>query len=286
MAVNMGSEPLRAENVARAVKGFALQKYRLKQVLLVKSSTSNKETYFRESATELTGGTQEEIKGVPRGAEFPIVNPSWVEYSSIHVKFAAAGIVFHEDKMSDSIDVQARVMLKVGRTVAKAVDDAIYADLIAATGIGTAAAGAFWDHTTKSLQDPITDILKGIQDMDEQNYDALENGYLLVTPHDYRALMTNTKVINNPSYKTADVVSNGRVGQICGLTIIKTNSVDDDEALMIIGGRAATWQSAENMKSTVIADPGIKFTIRAWERGVTQVTDPRAIYRITNTQEA
>ena len=89
-----------------------------------------------------------------------------------------------------------------------------------------------------------TDVLAAIQDLDESNYDALENGFLLLSPKDHRNLIRNSKVINNPSFKTADVVSNGRVGQICGLTIIKTTSVTADEAMVIVGQQAATWQGA------------------------------------------
>ena len=80
-------------------------------------------------------------------------------------------------------------------------------------------------------------------------------------------------------------MSNGRVGQICGLTIIKSTSVNEDEAMIIIGQRAATWKSAVPITSAVIEDQGIKFTIRSWEIGLIQITDPRAIYVITDTQK-
>ncbi len=177
-------------------------------------------------------------------------------------------------------------MKAVARAVASAFDGYIYAQLSGATGIGTAAAGNNgWDAAAEATRKPISDILKGIQNMSENNYDVLRNGYLLLTPHDYRALMENSKIINNPSFKTADVVSNGVVGQIAGLKIIVTNSVTDDQAMIIMGQRAATLKSAVSMTSAVIPDPGIKNTIRAWEIGVIQVTDPLAIYVITDTQE-
>ena len=94
----------------------------------------------------------------------------------------------------------------------------------------------------------------------------------------------NQSQINNPSFKTADVVSNGRVGQIAGLNIVVSKSVPNDEALIIIGQLASTWKTASALKSVVIEDPQIKFTIRASEIGVTMVTNPKAIHRITDTQ--
>ena len=281
----MGDSAIRGENVNRAVKGFALKLFKLKSVLLQESSTNQTETYYRETATDLTAhGETWDIKGVARGSAFPHVDPSWTKQQGRHLKHAAEGIVFMEDKMLDAIDVQARTIIRVARAISESVDQHIYSELIGATGIGTAAAEANWDAVTESTRKPITDLLKGRQNMAENNYDV-GNLYILMTPHDYRALMENSKVINNPSFKTADVVSNGVVGQIVGGTIIESNSVDDDECLMIIGQRAATWKSAAPLTSVVIEDPGIKYTIRSWEMGQVQVTDPLAIYRITNTQK-
>ena len=128
------------------------------------------------------------------------------------------------------------------------------------------------------------DILKGIQAMDEADIDVLENGFLLLSPKDHTNLIRNSKVINNPSFKTADVVSNGRVGQIAGLTIIKTTSVTADEAMIVVGQRAATWKSAQPITTRVIDDPGIKSSIRVWAEGHVQVVLANAIYVIDNTQ--
>lgn len=279
-----GSGDLRAENINRAVIGFAMQKYKFKQVCLVQTSSSWKETYYKEGSSELSGAGTRDIKGVSRLANFPYLEPTWVETSVRHLKHAGEGVVSWEDAKTNDIDIIARTLLRIARAIAKSVDDAIYAAWIADTDIGTAAAESTWDHATASLRDPINDFLKGIQAIDEQNYDALQNGFLCLSPKDHRNLIRNSKVINNPSFKTADVVSNGRVGQIVGLTIIKSNSVPADEALIIIGGVASTWKSAAPLKTVTIEDPLIKFTIRAAETGITMVTNPKAIYRITNTQ--
>lgn len=280
-----GDQNLRAENINSAVKGFALKKFKMKQVLQQVSSSAWEETYYREQAAEITAQGSLSVRGVPRGASFPKVNTTWSKFTGRQLKWAAEDVIFLEDKLMDNIDVQARTILRVARSLADNIDNYIYAQLTAATGIGTAASVAAWDDVTISARDPIQDILAGIQDMDEQNYDALENGFLLVSPKDYKALMMNSKVINNPSFKTADVVSNGRVGQIAGLTIIKSTSVSADEAMIIIGQRAATWRTAIPQTSAVIEDKGIKFTIRSWEIGMIQITDPRAVYVITNTQK-
>lgn len=281
----MGQAPLRAENVSRAVKGFAMKKFKLKQVLMQQSSSAWTETYYKESPTILTASGTRNIMGTSRGASFNKVEPNWTKIQGQHLKHTAEGVVFMEDKLTNAIDVQARTLIRVAEAIAESVDQHIYAELIADADIGTAAAaGTGWDAAVESTRKPISDLLKGIQNMAENEYD-IGNVFILMTPHDYRALLENSKVINNPSFKSADVVTNGVVGQIVGATIIVSTSVDDDEALMIIGQRAATWKSAQSLKTDVIEDKQIKFTIRSSEIGQVQVTDPKAIYRITDTQE-
>jgi len=285
MADSTGQLDIRGENIQRAVNGFALMEYKLKQVCLVQSSNKWKETYYKETATELTGhAVGSDIRGTARLASFPYMEPTWTETSSRHEKYAAEGVVSWEDAATDSIDVLARTLLRIGRAIANAVDYRIYDVITADASVNTAAASDTWDSATLANRDPIGDILTGIEYCAIDNYDVMANGYLLVSPTDYAHLMMNSKVINNPSFKTADVVSNGVVGQVCGLKIIVSNAVDTDEACIIKGQEAVTWKSASPLKVAVIEDQGIKYTIRAWEVGITMVTNPEAIHIITNTQ--
>jgi len=179
MADQVGMQDIRGENISKAVKGFALKEYKLKQVLLTQSSTNWTETYYRETATDLSvgdTGTGIAVQGTPRGAAFPHVDPSWTKVQGVHIKFAAEGLVFLEDKLTDAIDVQARTLLRVARAIASAVDSYIYTTLSGASGINTAAATATWDDATVANRDPIRDILVGIQYLAIDNYDALANG--------------------------------------------------------------------------------------------------------------
>ena len=277
---------LGGENISRAVKGFGLKLFKLRQVLTISGSNKLTETYYRETAAELTvKGETFSIQGVARGAAFPHVDPSWTKVQGRHIKFAAETSIFIEDKLLDAIDVQQRAIIRVSRSVQNQTDSYIYTTLSGASGIGTGATNDAWDSVTVSARTPIDDILAGIQNLDESNYDALENGFLLVSPKDYRSLLGNSKVINNPSFKTADVVSNGRVGQIAGLTIIKTTSVTADQFMIIVGQRAATLKSAISMRSNVKEIFGIKDELSTYEMMHVQVTDPAAIYVGTNTQK-
>jgi len=138
---------------------------------------------------------------------------------------------------------------------------------------------------TIANRDPIKDILLGIAEIAKDNYDPLNgNGFLCLNYDDYVNLLSNSKVINNPTFKTADVVSNGRVGQICGLGIIVSNVITASQAYIVIAKEALTWKEAMPLTTEVITDPMIKKTIRCAEMGTTQIPNINAICKITNTR--
>ena len=291
MVDTTGEANLRAENFESIVKGFALQEFKMKQLVMVQSSSAWIETYYRETATELTqgipsAGTSNAVGGIPRLANFPYGEVSWTKVQAYILKYGMEGVVSWEDAMMDNIDVIARTLLRISRAVAYAVDTQIYTVLYAAVGNTVACAvGSEWNSATIANRDPIANILNTKQKMYESNFNP-DNGntYLVLSPLDYASLLSNTKVLNNPSFKAADVVANGVVGQICGLKIIVSNVVPADQALVAIGGECGTWKEASPLTVFTDVDKGIKYTIRAFEMGVCQATTPKALCSITNTQ--
>ena len=285
MADTTGELDLRAENFEAMVKGFALQEFKMKQIVMEQTSNAWVETYYRETATELTGGLGSAVKGIPRLANFPYGEPSWTKVQSYILKYGMEGVVAWEDAMSDNIDVIARTLLRISRAVAYAVDTEIYTVLKAAIGSTvTVAAGSEWNSATIANRDPIANILEAKKDLYALNFDPDNNGYILLNPVEYSYLLGNSKIVNNPSFKAADVVANGVVGQICGLKIIVSNVVTTDTGtLVVIGKECGTWKSAAGLTVFTTPDKGVKYTIRAYEMGVCQATCPNAIVLITNT---
>jgi len=283
-----GQSDLRAENFEKIVKGFALQEFRMKQLCMINSSSAWIETYYRETATELTGGAGNNVRGIPRLAEFPFGDVSWTKVQSYIEKYGMSGIISYEDAMMDNIDVIARTLLRVSRAVAYAVDSQIFSVLNANAGNSVAiAVGSQWDNPTIANRDPIQNILDAKRELYIDNFDPdAGNGYLVVNPTDYSRLLGNSKIVNNPSFKAADVVANGVVGQICGLKIIVSNAVSASGALVVIAKEAATWKEARPLTVLTEEDKGIKYTIKAFEMGVCQCTTPNAICKITNTAVA
>ena len=285
MADQAGQVDIRGENISKIVTVFAQKKFKLLPLLKQVNSSKLTETYYKEDPTILTASGTRNIKGITRLSEFPSVQRSWTKTSSDHIKYGAESLISMEDLRLNAFNIQARSINGIVESIVNSIDTAIYAALTAeGSTSGTVGAVATWDNATATNQNPINDILRGIQAMDENNYDAMENGVLLVNPHDYASLMQNSKVINNPSFKTADIVSNGKMGQVAGLTIVKSTTVIDAEAMIIVRGMTATWQSAIGFETALVEKAGISTIIRSWQMGQIQIVHPKAIYTITGTE--
>jgi len=290
MADTTGQADLRAENVSRVVVGFALQEYRLKQLCMISKSSAWQESYYKETAADLTGGLGSAVKGIPRLANFPYGEVSWTKASSYLVKHGMEAVISWEDAMTNNIDVIARTLLRIARAVAKSVDTEIYNalsedDTPSTINTLAIAVGYEWDSATIANRDPIQDILNAKKLISEDNYDPdTGNGYLVITPKDFANILGNANVRNAGQFYTSDVTRNGIVGRLLGLTVIVSNSVTADKALIAIAKECANWKEAIGLTVVTMTDPGVKHTIRAFEIGVTQLVNPEAVCLITNTQ--
>jgi len=288
MADTVGQADIRGLNVEKAVTGFALREYKFKQLCTVMSSSKWQERYYQETAADLSGHANTPVEGVPRLAVFPQAEVSWTQQNSYHKKHGMESTISWEDVVSNDIDAVARTLLRVARAVTKSVDADIW-DVItesrSATNINsvTIAAGDEWDSATIANRDPIQDILNAKKAIDEQDYDSNVNGYLCVNPKDWANLLGNANVRNAGQFYTDDVTRNGNVGFLLGLKVIVSNNVTADYAAVVIGKEACTWKQLSPLKVVSIEEPGVNVTIRAWETGVAQLKNPKAVCLIINT---
>lgn len=280
MADTTQEADLRAENFSRIVKGFALQEYRMKQLCMVEKSNSWTETYYKETAADLTGGTGSNVKGVPRLANFPYGEVSWTKTSGRNVKHAMEGVISWEDVKTNNVPMIARTLLRIARAVTKSVDATIGAAILSEAG-NTTAANATWNNATIADRDPIQDILDAKAMIALDNYNPDKGGFLLVNPTNYAELLGNPNIRNAGQFWTDSVTKNGRVGMLLGLSVIVSTSVTEGGAQVVIGKEACTWKSVVGLTTKTIDDPGVKYSIRAWEVGQIQVVNPDAICTIT-----
>ncbi|MEA1877258.1 MAG: hypothetical protein U9N86_10375 [Bacteroidota bacterium] len=280
MADTTGEADLRAENVSKIVKGFALQEYKMKQLCMIQSSSAWTETYYKETAADLTGGTGSAVKGIPRLANFPYGEVSWTKTSGRNIKHGMEGVISWEDARTNALDVIARTLLRIARAVTKSVDGTISAAILADAG-NTTAANATWNNAVIADRDPIQDMLDAKALIEIDNYNPNQNGYIIMHPTNFSELLGNANIRNAGQFWTSDATRNGKVGRIVGLTIISSNSVTEGGAQVVIGKEACTWKSVVGLNVKTIYDPGVKYTIRAFEVGQIQVVNPDAICKIT-----
>jgi len=279
VADTTGEADLRAEHVSRIVKGFALQEYVLKQVCMIQSSKTWTETYYKETAADLTAGGNRNVKGISRLANFPYGEVSWTKTSGRNLKHGMDGVISWEDAKTNAIDVIARTLLRIARAVAKSVDGVIAAAILSEAG-NVKAANATWNNAIIADRDPIQDLLNAKSEIAIDNYNP-EGAYLLLHPTNYAEMLGNANVRNAGQFWTDDVTKNGRVGQIVGLKVIVSNSITEGGAQIVVAKEACTWKSVVGLTVNTIYDAGVKYTIRAFEVGQIQVVNPDAICKIT-----
>lgn len=273
-----GTNALRKENIESVIKGIALQKFTMKQAVSIDSSNAWSESYYRESASNLGGETN-----IARGAMFPVSNPVWEKNTAYMKKAGLESEILFEDEITNNIAVIARTELRLSHRLAQMVDNTIYTALVGGASTANNVVvndSAHWDSTTRANRHPQDDIAQAIENIEENNYEAT---HIFVNPHDYMRLVTNDDILDAFT-PTANILQNGVMGQLLGLTLVKSMAVPNDEALVLQAKTCGTYRVAQEASVAVEKIEGIKTIIRVFEIGTAFVTDPLAISRITNTQ--
>ena len=280
----------RSEYIDVAVKAVVKIEEKWKALCAVDKSSAWTESYFRETNDDNTdGGTGSAIRGVPQYAPFPFFDVTETKVSSIIQKYAGESIISLEAQQNATVPMLQRKIYRLGRKIVYQIDVAIEAACATViTGHGNTVAipiGSEWDSATIANRDPIKDILDAIQTLRVDGIDALAgNGKLVVNGADYTNIISNSKVLNHPTYESG-VMQNGQVGKLLGLTIVVSEAVQIDSAFVLVAKQGMVWKEAEALKVATIVDEGKSTTIRAWERGVFQSQAPNEICKITNTRK-
>ena len=283
-------EEQRSEYIDVAVKAVVKIEEKWKALCAVDKSSAWTESYSRETNDDNTdGGTGSAIRGVPQYAPFPFFDVTETKVSSIIQKYAGESIISLEAQQNATVPMLQRKIYRLGRKIVYQIDVAIEAACATVTtGYGNTVAiaiGSEWDSATIANRDPIKNILDAIQTFRASGIDALAgNGKLVVNGTDYTNIISNSKVLNHPTYESG-VMQNGQVGKLLGLTIVVSDAVQIDSAFVLVAKQGMVWKEAEALKVATIVDEGKSTTIRAWERGVFQSQAPNEICKITNTRK-
>jgi hypothetical protein len=284
-----GTTNIRATLYDKIVKGFATASYKFKQAVTVSTTSAWKNYFYRESPTALTeasGLTASKIKGLSRGAAFPQAVVEWERVLATIQKYGLEDTIPWEDILADDIDVRNRTLFRIAEGVTKAVDDEIWnvlTESVTPTNIQSVTTYACWDYSSAAI---IDDLMQAKQKIAEYNYDTA-NLICFISPKDHRRLIKylTDKGSQFPTL-SADLAQNGNVGRLAGIDFVMSNSVAASHALIVVPRICATWKELVPLQTTTITDPYRSETIRAVEEGITQLTDPKAVVLILNTQSS
>ena len=281
--VQTGGEDLRTKTFDKTVKGFATQMYKFKQAVSIVATSAWTNFFWRENPTTLTGPSGNAILGIPRGAKFPKGHPKWQQIKATIAKYGLEKDIAWEDIQSDDIDVLKRTLFRIAEGVVKAVDDEIWEVISegqSATSIQSFTASNHWFNSSAKI---IGDLIHAKQLIAEKNYPT-EKLIAFISPLQHRAIVqyVTDKGAQFPSISN-DAASNGVQGNLAGIKLIMSNSVTASFSLVVVPKICATWKTLSQLRTVTIDDPGVSTTVRSWEAGVTQLTDPSAIVLITAT---
>lgn len=285
-AENERESILNSENIDSAVKAVVKIEEQWMAMCTVDSSSSYTESYFRETNDDDSdGGAGSPIRDTPEYSPFAYVDVTETQFSSVIQKYAAESIISMEATQYATVPMLQRKIYRLSRKLIYQQDVAIKDGVRADAGNTLAiAAGSEWDSATVANRDPVKDILDAIQTLRADGINALNgSGRLVVNGTDYTNIISNSKVLNHPTYESG-VMQNGQVGKLLGLTIVVSEIVDADEAYVLVAKQGMVWKSAQALTTKTIEDPGKSTTIRAWSRGVFQFQAPNEACKITNTR--
>lgn len=276
------------------VKGVTEKTYKFKNVVNVSPTSAWKNFFYREDPAVLTEPTGNAIKGIPRGANFPVAYAKWELIQKNIEKYGLEVNIPWEDIISSDFDVQSRQLIKLGERVAKAVDDQIWIDLGGTiTNVGTnsdattnrtqsfSVTARPWTSSSAAI---IDDLMRAKQFIGEQYYPT-GNLKLLINERSHRSILKflTDKGAQFPQLST-NAAANGNVQSIAGFDIIVSNSATASNALVVVPQRCATWKELAPFQTETTEDPLRSVRIRCAELGVLQLTDPLAVVRIMGTE--
>lgn len=292
MADGNAEQDIRGINVDKAVKGFADEENVFKKFVANSSTMAREIRWYQKTSgfldsTDTTAITASQIANTSFKSLPVAVEQTWTRQTSYIRKYFVESPLLSEEDIKDSdVDILATNIRDLVRGVARQVDQRIinvitenYTPVNIQTGAATANG---WNDAVTG--DPITDILAGKQAIRAQGYDP-ESCILAMNSIEHKFLLQyliNVKGSSIPAF-SSEKVRSGVVMELLGCNIVVSENVTTDYAVMFVPQRAATWKSFIPIKSATIKDEGIGTKIRVWEEGEALLTDPKAVYLITDT---
>ena len=283
MAVPVGDSDLRAEDVDKIVKNFALEAFTGRGVCTVIPTSAETNTYYEETDSDITAINTTGITGQnftnSDGAIMEEVMHTWTEVNERVKQHGGTHTMGWQVWKLSAFDVKARMMIRVSRAIALSEDTAIWTEL--ATTTNTAAAVQTWDNAEESLQQPMKDILIARSALKLHNWTTTSNLFMAIHPTNLMEMMNNPVVRNAAVFFDDGVSRNGVVGRVAGFDIIETNAATENTVLFGIRQTAMSLYEAQGLTTTFKEEVGETITIKAFNMNVPVLINNFAAYKLT-----
>lgn len=283
---------VRKQNWTLDIKGFVKKRYVMKSLVSNIPGSAWTESFYQKTATSLTGGEGSTIAGISRGGDFPFVEKGVTLKNAVIQQHGGETVIYWQDILTSNLRIEAESISDVSDAVVFSTDNTIYNGLSendTPTTINTVAitAGYEWDSATIANRDPGFDILRGVQEIQTDRYPILASGkgFIAMNEATFTYFMNNPKVLNHPTFKMGTgPTQNGLVASFMKLDVYVTPVVTNDKVLIGMKQVSGNWITVSPLAVDVIYDPQKKYTIRASEVGVLQLTDPQSLCLLTNVR--
>lgn len=277
------------ENIDSGVKAVVKIEEKWRAMCAIDKSSAYTETYFRETNDDdIDGGSGSPIKGLQPMSPFPYVDVTETEVSTITAKYAAEALMSMEAIADLTVPMLQRKIYRIGRKIIYQIDVAIKTVVRADAGnTFPIIAGNEWDSNTEQNRNPVKDFLDAIQTLRNDGIDFLTgNGKIVLNGQDYTNVISNSKVLNHPTFTSVSAIQNGVVAGLVGGDIVVSEIVDADEAYILVAKQGMVWKQKQALQTSTVITPGKSTLISAWERGVFQLQAPNEVCKITNTRKS
>jgi len=292
MADKQGQAEIRDLFIDKLVKGFADEELVFDRYVTSGATTAREIRWVQKTAGFLTSpttsGMTTDLIETSEGSRPVVLAQSWTRNTSyVKIWKAETETIADEDIKDNMVDLLSTHLRDVVRAVSKKKNDHIYNVLtedqtavninsFATTSIG----GDQWD-AANDAGDPIKDIEWAKKLIRDNNY---EPTHLFLNPKDYHSLITwiYHKGAQAPSVG-GQMVMNGVLSNVASLSVVVSNSVVTDSAVVCNPKEAVTYREFMPMKSATIEDPMIGIKVRVATEGIGLLTDPKAVCLITDT---
>ena len=283
---------IRLEEFNTLVHNVQLRVSIMKKIVSQSSTGAAKVTYYQETARDINA-----TRPLGRWEPFPSQEIQYTELNAYIEKYGHEARCSLEDLLMHNVPIHERMAIRLGHGVALGVDQRIWSMLAfggaSATaspthGIRTIAAGSLnpagtWDAVVLASRRPFEDLNLAIDQITSNDNQAYDPDTALINPYDWAQLMNNDTILANAARRGA--TGTGEIELVTGLTLMRSNVVTDDYALVCQKKVCATWVSPQGQQVAYKDEPGQGRVYRAWEFGQCIVTDPASICLVSNTQK-